>query len=82
MLLYSTCSLEPEEDEMVVDWALNHLPVAVDPIDFSVGGIAAVKGFTSPFGESLHPHLARTRRTLPHIHDCNGMFVAKLRKTE
>jgi NOL1/NOP2/sun family putative RNA methylase len=81
MLLYSTCSLEPEEDEMIIDWALNHLPVKVEPIDFTIGGIAAVKGFTEPFGESLHPHVALTRRTLPHVHDCNGMFVAKLRKT-
>ena len=25
-LVYSTCSLEPEEDEFIVDWALNEFP--------------------------------------------------------
>jgi len=79
-LLYSTCSLEPEENEMVIHWALTHLPVEMEPIEFTVGGIAAVEGFTAPFGESLHPHITCTRRTLPHIHDSNGMFAAKLRK--
>lgn len=79
-LLYSTCSLEPEENEMVIDWALTHFPVEVKPIDFTIRGIPAVEGFTAPFGEELHPDIALTRRILPHIHDSNGMFVAKLVK--
>ena len=79
-LLYSTCSLEPEENEMIIHWALTHFPVKLEPIDFTIKGIPAVKGFPAPFGETLHPDISLTRRTLPHIHDSNGMFVAKLMK--
>ncbi len=81
VLLYSTCSLEPEEDEMVIDWALNNLPVRVEPIHFSVNGFPAVEGFTHPFGNPLREDIRHCRRVLPHVHDCNGMFVAKLKKT-
>ena len=80
ILVYSTCSLEPEEDEMVIDWALQNLPVEIEPINFSVNGIPAVEGIINPFGRELHEEITLCRRTLPHVHDCNGMFVVKLRK--
>jgi NOL1/NOP2/sun family putative RNA methylase len=80
ILVYSTCSLEPEEDEMIIDWALTHLPVEIEPVEFSVNGIPAVRAFSQPFGKELHEDIQLCRRTVPHIHDCNGMFVAKLRK--
>lgn len=79
-IVYSTCSLEPEENEMVIDWALRSFPVRVERVDFSVNGIPALKGFTSPFGEELRKDVTLCRRTFPHIHDCNGMFVARLRR--
>jgi NOL1/NOP2/sun family putative RNA methylase len=80
ILVYSTCSLEPEENEMVIDWALKNLPVEIEPIDFSVNYTPAVKGFRKPFGTNLHKDVVYCRRTLPHVHNCNGMFVAKLRR--
>ncbi len=78
-LVYSTCSLEPEENEMVIDWALHNFPVGLERIDFSVNGIPAVRGFVEFFGRKLHKDVGLSRRILPHLHDCNGMFVAKLR---
>lgn len=80
IIVYSTCSLEPEEDEIVIDWALNHFSVKVEHIDFSVNGIPAVEGFVNPFEKELQEEVQSCRRTLPHVHNCNGMFVAKLRK--
>ena len=80
ILVYSTCSLEPEEDEMVIDWALRHFPVEIEPVTFSVNGVPAIEGFTEPFGKKLQESISFCRRTLPHVHDCNGMFVTKLRK--
>ncbi len=80
VLVYSTCSLEPEENEMVIDWTVKNFPVKVEPIDFSVNGAPAAEGFTHPFGEELHDQIALCRRTFPHVHDCNGMFVTKLKR--
>lgn len=80
ILVYSTCSLEPEENEMVIDWTLRNFPVEMGKIDFSVNGVPAVEGFTRPFGKELHKDVQLCRRTLPHVHDCNGMFVAKFNK--
>ena len=80
ILVYSTCSLEPEEDEMVIDWALNHFSVEMEPVDFSVNSIPAVEGFVKQFEKKLQEEVRFCRRTLPHVHDCTGMFVAKLRK--
>ncbi|MBU6998748.1 MAG: RsmB/NOP family class I SAM-dependent RNA methyltransferase [Theionarchaea archaeon] len=82
VLLYSTCSLEPEENELIIDWALRELPVVVEPLEFTVNGVSAVEGITCPFGSTLHRDIRRCRRILPHIHDSNGMFVARLRKVQ
>jgi NOL1/NOP2/sun family putative RNA methylase len=80
VLLYSTCSLEPEENEVIIDWALSELPVHVEPVHFTVNGVPAVEGFTHAFGITLHEDIRKCRRTFPHVHDSNGMFVARLRK--
>jgi NOL1/NOP2/sun family putative RNA methylase len=80
VLLYSTCSLEPEENELVIDWALSELPVNIEPVHFTVNGVPAVEGYTHGFGVTLHEDIRNCRRTLPHVHDSNGMFVARLRK--
>lgn len=36
-IVYSTCSLEIEENEEIVEWALKELPLKLIPIDFPVG---------------------------------------------
>lgn len=81
VLVYSTCSVEPEENEMVIDWALEEFSVTLEPVEFSVNYVPAVNGFVSPFGTFLKEKIALCKRVLPHVHDSNGMFVAKLRKT-
>lgn len=73
-LVYSTCSLEPEENEEVIDWALRSLPVVVEPVRASWGR----KGMTTAFGKKYHTEVSKTWRFLPP--ECQGFFVAKLRK--
>jgi NOL1/NOP2/sun family putative RNA methylase len=77
-LLYSTCSLEPEEDELVVDWALGKFQdVTIIPLNnLPIGDHGTTK-----FGEAtLDPRVAGTRRFWPHKTGMEGFFIALLEK--
>jgi 16S rRNA (cytosine967-C5)-methyltransferase len=79
-LVYSTCSLEPEENEAVVSEVLAMtLGFRLVPIDSLVERLAAT-GVLSP---SARPRLesaiqAGFLRTVPGLHPCDGFFAAVL----
>mgnify|MGYP006301691283 CR=1 FL=1 len=76
-LVYSTCSLEPEEDELVVDWFIKQYPdMVLQKIDLPIGD----PGLTKVFEEELDPSLANTLRLWPHKTQTQGFFIAKLLK--
>ena len=72
-IIYSTCSLEPEEDELNVDWAIKNLDLEVEKID-SLGQ----EGMTDVFGRKLDSSISCCRRIWPG--DTQGFFVSKLKK--
>jgi tRNA (cytosine40_48-C5)-methyltransferase len=72
-LVYSTCSLEPEEDELNVDWAIKNLNLETEEI-FCHGE----KGLTNIFGNQLDPSIKHCRRLWPG--ETQGFFVCKLKK--
>ena len=63
-IIYSTCTLNPQENEEVVRAFLS-MSEDFAPIDFTVGGISSEGGMLT---------------LLPHVHRTDGFFVAKLRK--
>ena len=74
VIVYSTCSLTPEENEFVVQWAVENLPVEIDRIDFpGRGGLKKAGNF------EFDSRMRFTRRYFPHTDRCSGFFVAKLR---
>jgi NOL1/NOP2/sun family putative RNA methylase len=75
-LLYATCSLEPEEDELVIDWAIKTLGAVIEKMTISIGD----PGITEFFGHTLDPSISNTRRFWPHRSGTQGFFVAKLAK--
>ena len=79
-LIYCTCSFEPEENEMVVDWALKNFDIKLEEITTTINGKELTDGFRRPFGNQLDPEVRKCKRFLPHIHDTHGLFVAKVVK--
>lgn len=83
VIVYSTCSLEPEEDELVINWLLEKYD-DVELVDLEINSehvfTVGDPGITEWDGQKLNPALSRTRRFWPHKTHTEGFFVAKLRK--
>lgn len=69
-LVYSTCSITVEENEMLIErfvkWHSEFLLTEIKPEIGSPG----LRG------------LEKCQRLFPHVHRCNGFFIAKMVKTE
>jgi NOL1/NOP2/sun family putative RNA methylase len=74
ILVYSTCSFAPEENEMVVDRLLQDFSnITVEPIEYGSSGLTR-------FGDLIFDdQLRNARRLYPHLHDTTGFFIARLR---
>ncbi len=72
-IVYSTCSLEPEEDELNIDWALRNLNLTVEKLD-----CYGTNGVTDVFGRKLEPSVEDCHRIWPGL--TQGFFVCKLKK--
>ena len=70
-IVYSTCSLEPEENELNIDWAISNLDANVAEID-----CYGEKALANVFGEHLNSSVEKCRRIWPG--QTQGFFVAKL----
>ncbi len=77
VLVYSTCSMTPEENELVIDFLVERRGAEVVELDYGC------KALTIPELKLRHPEdVGKARRLYPHIHKCSGFFVAKIRKRE
>jgi len=76
VLVYSTCSLEPEENEEVIDWALSNFDIRLEPIPLPPG----TPGLTNVFGKPLNPQVKNCLRFWPHLTGTQGFFVARIVK--
>jgi NOL1/NOP2/sun family putative RNA methylase len=72
-LVYATCSLEPEEDELNIDWAIKNLNLQVEKIN-----CYGEKAPTNIFGKQLDSSIVNCKRIWPG--QTQGFFVCKLKK--
>lgn len=80
VIVYSTCSVAVEEDEMVVDYVLKRRHVRVVPLFAPDKPDIGSPGLARHRHRIFHPSLSNTRRFWPHIHNMDGFFVCKLQK--
>ncbi|MCL6487965.1 MAG: RNA methyltransferase [Alicyclobacillus mali] len=76
-LVYSTCTLNPLENEQVVLWLLDHFPVELEPLPEWPEWQPARADWAAD-----RPELRRARRLWPHLGRGEGHFVARLRLCE
>ena len=74
IMVYSTCSFAPEENEMVVDNLLRNFGnITVEPVTYGSSGLTR-------FGDlKFNGQLKNAQRLYPHLHDTTGFFLARLR---
>lgn len=78
-IVYSTCSIAPEENEYIVDEILKRHPeIAIAPIPIKFGS----EGYSEPYGVELDKSLKLARRFLPHLHGTEGFFICKMIKED
>lgn len=72
-IIYSTCSLEPEEDELNIDWARKNLELQTEKIN----GYGE-EGLTNIFGKKLDNSIENCRRIWPG--QTQGFFFCRLKR--
>ncbi len=79
ILIYSTCTFAPEENEMIVNEFLTANPeYTIEEINLS--HLKTREGITTWQGRTFNPELKKTIRILPQDNNTEGFFVAKIKK--
>jgi len=78
VVVYSTCTMEPDEDEAIISWILeNRDDVVVEDIELDIKRSEPVMSFE---GKEYHKDVAKCLRIWPMDNDTEGFFVCKMRK--
>ncbi len=76
-LVYSTCSLEPEEDESVISEFLENNNAKLEKIELNIKRSEPILEFE---GNKYSEEVKKCLRIWPQDNDTEGFFVAKIRK--
>jgi NOL1/NOP2/sun family putative RNA methylase len=78
-LVYSTCSLHPEENEAVIQHLLTHSSEAIIKPP-TINGLKSHPGLTQWENTQYHKSLQDCLRVYPHENNTDGFFIALVRK--
>lgn len=79
ILVYSTCTFAPEENEGVINFLLNK-ETNVHLEEINILGMKLNEGITCFKDEFKNEELRKCVRIYPHYNECEGFFIAKIRK--
>jgi NOL1/NOP2/sun family putative RNA methylase len=77
-VVYSTCTFAPEENEAVLNYALEEEPCRLREFEIPLD---SRPGVTEWEGETFDETVERAKRIYPHHNDTGGFFCAKLEVT-
>ncbi len=76
VLVYSICSLEPEEGEEVIQFLLDNTDAKIEKIDLKIKS-----GVNLEFnGKKYSDEIEKCIKLWPQYHDTEGFFIAKIKK--
>jgi len=78
VVVYSTCTFAPEENEAVIDAVLGDRG-ELEAI--ALGNLQAQPGLCHWQGQTYRADLAQAQRFFPHHNDTGGFFIARIRRT-
>ncbi len=82
-MVYSTCTIEPEENEAVVSHLLVKYPNAeLMDIDANALGIIRTPAILKFKNLIIDPQVSKCLRIHPYDNNTEGFFVAKIRKNQ
>lgn len=79
VLVYSTCSVEPDENEGVVSWLLEKYDNA-QVVSVKVPGLKISEPILEFEKQKFNPQVDNCLRIWPHDNDTEGFFVAKIKR--
>ncbi|MFC1730949.1 RsmB/NOP family class I SAM-dependent RNA methyltransferase [candidate division KSB1 bacterium] len=80
VLVYSTCTYAPEENESIINYLLGKFPdLTIEDIDIEIPG--RMNGLTEWGNRKFRPEVKRAVRVIPSEY-MEGFFVCKLRKAD
>lgn len=78
-LVYSTCTLSPEENEEVIDWILSKEEGCIELENVNIAGLDLTPGLTAWGDTKFHSQLVNSKRIMPGP-VMEGFYIAKLKK--
>jgi len=77
ILVYSTCSTEPEENEAVVSYLLNNHNAVLEDINLNLKRSEPILEFDN---QKYNPKVKKCLRIWPQDNNTEGFFVARIKK--
>jgi tRNA (cytosine49-C5)-methyltransferase len=78
VIVYSTCTLAPEENEGVLDWIVKKEADAIEIEKITIPNLELQPGIKE-WNKAFHPAISETARINPS-YNMEGFFIAKIRK--